>query len=119
MECVRTTITLVLNESPIDEFKMKKGLHTMIAVERLNIMLNTIVEVGLFSGYNIGNDNTVFISHLQFADDPLIMEKKSWVNIRASKTNLILFEVILELNVNFNKNMLACLNRGCLRLRWL
>jgi hypothetical protein len=61
------------------------------------------VDAGLFSGYSIGDVESISISHPQFADDTVIMGEKSWTNIRALKTNLILFEVISELKVDFNK----------------
>lgn len=50
------------------------------------------------------------ISHLQFVDDTLIVGRKSWVNIRAIKVNLILFEIILSLKVNFHKRLLMGVN---------
>jgi hypothetical protein len=64
---------------------------------------------GLFKGYKIGNEGTFFVwvSHLQFADDTLILGEKSWVNIRVMKSILILFEFISGLKVNFYKKFAA------------
>jgi len=50
---------------------------------------------GLFSGYKIGQDESIFISHLQFVYDAMILGEKIWVYMRALKANHILFEVIL------------------------
>jgi len=53
--------------------------------------------------------STFRISHLQFANDALIMGKKL-VNIWALKAILILFELILGLKVNFQKSLLVGVN---------
>jgi hypothetical protein len=39
-------------------------------------------------------NSAVRISHLQFADDTLIVGEKSWANIRVLKANLMFFELI-------------------------
>lgn len=58
-------------------------------------------------GYKGGRSNNVFISHLQFADDTLLVGVKSWANIRDLKALLILFEATLDLKVNFHKSMIV------------
>jgi hypothetical protein len=84
----------------------------LIAAEGLNVMLKASVDSGLFKGYQIGADanSSVPISHLQFADDTLIVGEKSWANIRVLKANLMLFELISGLKVNFHKSMLVGVN---------
>jgi hypothetical protein len=52
----------------------------------------------------------VYMSHLQFDDDTLIVSEKSWANIRAIKALLILFEIVSELKVNFCKSLLVDVN---------
>lgn len=52
----------------------------------------------------------VTLSHLQFADDTLIIGKKSSKNIWTIKTLMQLFESVLGLKVNFNKSQLIGLN---------
>ncbi|GAU37198.1 hypothetical protein TSUD_30630 [Trifolium subterraneum] len=49
--------------------------------------------------------NSVAISHLQFADDTLLVGVKSWANVRALRAVLILFERISGLKVNFHKSL--------------
>jgi len=56
----------------------------------------------LFDGYKVGNNNLVVVSHLQFADDTLILGEKSWA--------LILFEALSGLKVNFSKSQLVGIN---------
>jgi len=121
MECVSTASASVLvNGSPTDEFKFEQGLRQgdplspflfLIAAEGLNVMMNALVEAGHFSGYKVGaNNNLVSITHLQFADDTLLIGDRSWANIRALKALLILFEATSGLKVNFHKNMLVGVN---------
>ena len=78
MECISTTTASVLvNGSPTDEFKFERGLRQgdplspflfLIAAEGLNVMMKALIEVGLFSGYKVGANNHVSITHLQFVD---------------------------------------------------
>jgi len=69
------------------------------------------------SCYNVGVSLPFQISHLQFANDTLIMgEKKSWRNIKSLKENLILFKIVFGLKVNFRKSLLVGVNMADL---WL
>lgn len=52
----------------------------------------------------------VCLRHLQFDDDTLIMGEKSWANIKAIKSIILLFELTYELNINFHKNLLVGIN---------
>jgi len=120
MECVSTTSTYVLvNGSPTDEFKFERGLRQgdpfspflfLIAAGGLNVMMKVLVDVGLFSGYKVGAQNHISITHLQFVDDTLLIGERSWANIRALKALLLLFEATSGLKVNFQKIMLVGVN---------
>jgi hypothetical protein len=50
------------------------------------------------------------VSHLQFADDTLLLGAKSWANVRALRAVVVLFETLSGLKVNFNKSMLVGVN---------
>jgi len=50
------------------------------------------------------------LSHLQFADDTLILGEKSWLNVRTIQVVLLLFEEVSGLRVNFQKSMLTSVN---------
>lgn len=73
-ECVSTATTSVLvNGSPTDEFPLKRGLRQgdplspflfLLAAEGLNIVMKSLVETQLFSGYSIRAANPVVVSHL-------------------------------------------------------
>ncbi|GAU35536.1 hypothetical protein TSUD_155670 [Trifolium subterraneum] len=120
MECVTTATTSVLvNGSPTDEFCFERGLRQgdplspflfLLAAEGLNVMMSAMISKHIFTPYVIGHQNSVSVSHLQFADDTLLVGTKSWANIRALKAVLILFESISGLKVNFNKSMLVGVN---------
>jgi len=64
----------------------------------------------MFRGYGVGQFGEVRLTHLQFADDTIIIGEKSWRNVRTMRALLLLFEEILGLKVNFNKSMLTGVN---------
>jgi hypothetical protein len=54
----------------------------------------------------LDDDSTFRVYHLQFSNDTLFIGKDSWGNNRAIKANLLLFEMISSLKVNFHKSLL-------------
>jgi hypothetical protein len=54
--------------------------------------------------------NEVQLTHLQFADDTLILGENSWSNVRSMRAVLLLFEAASGLKVNFHKSMLTGVN---------
>jgi hypothetical protein len=119
-ECVCTaTASVFVNGSPTDEFPLKRGLRQgdplspflfLLAVEGLNVMMRAMVEGNQFTGYRVGGQEGVIVSHLQFVDDTLLVGVKSWANVRAIRGVLLLFELMLGLKVNFHKSMLVGVN---------
>ena len=119
-ECISTATTSVLvNGSPTHEFPLEKGLRQgdplspflfLLAAEGLNVMMSGLVNTNLFEGYMLGTHNALVVSHLQFADDTLMLGVKSWGNVRALRAVLLLFETMFVLKVNFNKSMLVGVN---------
>ena len=73
-------------------------------------MMRSLTDACLFHGYVVGSTSLVHISHLQFADDTLIIENKSWANVRLMRHMLLLFEEISSLKVNFKKSILTGVN---------
>ncbi|GAU46317.1 hypothetical protein TSUD_243380, partial [Trifolium subterraneum] len=126
MECVTTaTASVLVNGSPTDEFKFERGLRQgdpispflfLLAAEGFNIMMTAMVSNNLFTPYSIGPRQEVKISHLQFADDTLLVGNKSWANVRALKAILLLFEATSGLKINFHKSMLFGVN---INVTWL
>jgi hypothetical protein len=100
-ECVTTATTSVLvNGSPTNEFPLGRGLGQgdplspfllLLEAEGLNVMMKAMIEVALFSGYSVGTGNPVVLSHLQFANDTLLLGEKSWANVHVLRTVLIIF----------------------------
>jgi len=35
----------------------------------------------VFFGYQVGNSDSLFVSHFQYVDDTLLIGNKSWVNV--------------------------------------
>jgi hypothetical protein len=81
----------------------------IIAAEGFNMLMKSAVEMGRFTAYKFERGDLGF-SHLQYVDDTLIIEEKSWGNIWIMKANLLLFELMSGLKVNFNKSMLTSIN---------
>lgn len=125
-ECVCTTTASVLvNGSPTDKFPLQRGLRQgdplspflfLLAAEGLNVMMKALVDTGNFTGYTVGGANSMVVSHLQFADDTLLMGTKSWANVRAMRAGLVLFEAMFGLKVNFHKSSLVGVN---INVSWL
>jgi hypothetical protein len=72
--------------------------------------MEAVVAQNLFTGYSIGEQDIVSVSHLQFYDDTLLLGAKSWANVRALRAVLVLFETMSGLKVNNNKSMLVGFN---------
>jgi len=119
-ECIGlVTASILVNNSRTDEFHLNRGIRQgdpfslfifLIAAEWLHVMMSAMVNSNLFMGYSVGGLNPTMISHLQFADDTLLLGVKSWANIWALRARLILFEVMSGLKVNFHKSMLVGVN---------
>ncbi|MCI35447.1 putative RNA-directed DNA polymerase, partial [Trifolium medium] len=73
-------------------------------------MMRALVQSKLFTGYSIGTVSPTVVSHLQFADDTLLLGVKSWANVRALRGVLVLFEAVSGQKVNFHKSMLVGVN---------
>lgn len=119
-ECVTTASAAVLvNGSPTEEFSLARGLRQgdplspflfLLAAEGFHIMMDSLITHNIFTGYKVGRDHNVSISHLQFADDTIILGEKSWANVRAMRAVLHLFATMSGLKVNFNKSELVGVN---------
>ncbi|PNX72998.1 cysteine-rich receptor-like protein kinase [Trifolium pratense] len=118
-ECLKTaSVSVLVNGSATKEFEMGRGLRQgdplspflfIIISEGFNILMKKAVESSRFIGYKFEGGDVCF-SHLQYADDTLIIGRKGWGNIRIMKANLLLLQLMSGLKVNFNKSMLVGIN---------
>jgi len=60
------------------------------------------MEVDKFRAFKF-EDSGEHISHLLNTNDTLIIREKSWLNTQNIKANILLFEVMVGLKVNFHK----------------
>ena len=119
-ECIGTaTASVLVNGSPTDEFSLGRGLRQgdplspflfLLAAEGFNVLMVALSRNNLFSGFQVGNNASTIVSHLQFADDTLILGDKSWANIRVMRAILLLFQSLSGLKVNFSKSCLVGVN---------
>jgi len=118
--CVGTaTASVLVNRCPTEEFPMEHGLRQgdplspflfLLAAESFNVIMLSVIAAGLFNGYRVGRENALCLSHLQFADDTLIIGEKSWLNVRSMRVVLLLFEQVSGLKVSFQKSLLTGVN---------
>jgi len=97
MKCVTTTSASVLvNIGPVDEFKFQRELHQgdlispilyLLVVKGINVLMNSAMEVGLFTSYSFGCSYNISVSHLQLTNDNLLLGDKNWTNVRSLKVN--------------------------------
>jgi hypothetical protein len=108
--CLNVRAQLQLFLANIDEFALhchfRYGDLVFSFLLVINILHNSFVNVGLFTGFSLDDDSTFRVYHLQFSNDTLFIGNDSWGSNRAIKANLLLFEMILSLKVNFHKSLL-------------
>ena len=117
------SISILVNGSPTKEFSPKGGLQQgdplapflfNIVAEGLNGLMREAVDRKFYTGFSVGRDK-VDVTILQYADDTIFFGEASMENIKAIKTILRTFELVLGLKINFAKaalELLACLIRG-------
>jgi len=110
-----STISVLVNDSPTEEFKPEKGLRQgdplapflfLLVVEGLAGAVRQVESKGLFKGIKVGRKE-ISITMLQFADDTLFFCKETTQNVMVLKSILRCFELASGLKVNFHKSRLA------------
>lgn len=69
--------------------------------------MRNVVEISAFDGFEIGKDK-ILVSHLQFADDTMLLGKVSVKKTKIMKIKI--FEIALGLKVNFHKSSIHGIN---------
>ncbi|GLT88308.1 hypothetical protein SLE2022_063410 [Rubroshorea leprosula] len=118
-ECLQTnSASVLINGSPTKEFTMRRGLRQgdplapflfLIVAEGLNGIISSAVDKALFEGVQIGRGD-LRISHLQFADDTLLLGKATEENIWTTKCIMRAFELVSGLKINYGKSSLIGIN---------
>lgn len=105
-------------------FKLHHGLRQgdplsqllfILAIEALNVAFIEAKNKNFFHGVEVGVDK-VHVSHLQFADDALILGDWSKPNIENLSRILTCFHLASGLKVNFNKSKLFGIGTSQLEL---
>ncbi|GAB4844966.1 hypothetical protein Ancab_040114 [Ancistrocladus abbreviatus] len=119
-ECLRSSsVSVLVNGCPTPEFSMERGLCQgdplspflfILAAEGMSAMISRAESVGLLIGCRVGNGD-LRISHLQYADDTVILGKATEENIKAVKCILRGMELVSGLKVNYHKSSL--IGFGC------
>ncbi|XP_039030893.1 uncharacterized protein LOC120165445 [Hibiscus syriacus] len=100
--CISTTsISVLVNVSPTDKFKIKKGLRQGL--------FRKAEEVGLIKGARVGASQEN-VSHIQFADDIILFLETNLDSLRNVKMILRLFELASGLSLNLSKTKLYGIN---------
>lgn len=126
--CLSSACTSVLvNGSPLGEFALQRGLRQgdplspflfLLAAEGMSLLMRKAERLQCFEGTEVGRAK-VMVTHLQFADDTILMGKASESNAKSLKGMLRLFELASGLKVNYSKSSLVGLhidNPKCNRL---
>jgi len=109
------TISVLVNGSPTEEFKPKRGLRQgdplapflfLIVAEGLAGLVREAKRVGLFKGVEVGSQGA-HVDLLQFADDTIFFCEPSYHNILVAKAILRSFEVVSGLRVYFHKSVVG------------
>lgn len=79
----------------------------LIVAKGLIVLFKEATSLRLYESYAMGD---LDVSHLQFADDTLIIGRKCSQNIWSIKAVLQLFELLSGLKVNFHKSQLMGIN---------
>lgn len=114
--CIESpTVSVLVNGSPTDEFKMGRGLRQgdplapflfLVVAEGLAALMRRAVERNYFKGIKVGAGG-LSVSMLQFADDTVFFGEPSLQNIITLKSILRCFEIASGLRVNFFKSSLT------------
>lgn len=111
-------LSVLVNGSPSQEVNIQRGLKQgnplapflfLLVAEGLSGLIRSAISLGKFKGFRVGRSDVV-ISHLQYADDTLLIGEASYDNPWVMKSTLRCFELASGLKVNFFKSSLMGVN---------
>ncbi|KAK2651364.1 hypothetical protein Ddye_011220 [Dipteronia dyeriana] len=114
-------ISVLVNGSHTPQFGVDRGLRQgdplslflfNIVVEGLNKFMEKAVDLDMLRGASFGN-NSVHITHLQFAEDTIIFLKPRMEFLINTRRILRCFELASGLRINFHKSCVVKVGQGC------
>ena len=105
--------SVLVNGSPTEEFIFHKGLKQgdplspfifILIMESLHLSLKRVVDAGMFKG--IGLNDSMYLSHMFYADDAIFMGQWSNRNIETLMFVLKCFQRASGLSINLSKSKL-------------
>lgn len=118
LTCLQAWLSVLINGSPTQDFSMQRGLRQgcslspllfALAAEGLHQLMEHEKRDQLLEGIDCGSQ-AINISHLQFADDTLILIKADLPQIHNLKRTLKIFQMASGLQINFHKSNVVMLN---------
>lgn len=116
MDCVSTArISVLVNSSPTNEFCSQRGLRQgdplspflfNLVAKGLNLLLTRAYHMGVIKWVKISVGEVV-LSHLQFADDSLLLCEAEDEKVRNLKKILRCFKVMSRLRISYHKSQVC------------
>ncbi|GKE55956.1 RNA-directed DNA polymerase, eukaryota, reverse transcriptase zinc-binding domain protein, partial [Tanacetum coccineum] len=107
--------SILVNWSPTIEFELSRGLRQgdplspllfILAMEGLHTFICKVVDLGIYSGVRIG-DNNLSLSHLIYANDVIFMGEWSHKNAQNLLGILRCFYLVSGLKINVQKSNIS------------
>ncbi|CAL5444250.1 unnamed protein product [Camellia sinensis] len=113
-ECITSSrLSVFANEAPTNEFSPQRGFKQgdslspflfIIAAEGLSILMSRALDLELIKGVKIGSSGVV-LTHLQFADNSLILCEADVLEVSCLKRILRCFEMLSGLKMSHHKSV--------------
>lgn len=120
--CISTVrFSVLINRNPCGFFPSQRGLRQgeplssflfILAMEGFNNLMQTARTKGWMRGFKVKNSNAndLEITHLQYADDTLILCEASRVQMLCLRAIFNTFEAVSSLHINWNKSFIYLVN---------